>query len=98
MAKNSRLRVVILPRLSAAWAFWARWLLNSGDLLKFEHFADQVAILLLTIHSETYQTMAIGSPMELPSAHEQWTNSSTKRPSVIHYHHSVDSAAHKHDG
>lgn len=74
-----------VARVAAAWAAFARWLLNLDLLGPHRYFTDQVA-MSLALRSEGIPPWSLPSQWNYPVHIPHWINARAVRPAVIHYH------------
>jgi hypothetical protein len=79
-----------LPQVAAAWAYWARWLLERRELLgDWGTFVDQVA-MALAIAAEGFEAIRLKRRWNLATNEPQFLPRRTGPPAVLHYHTRVD--------
>ena len=82
----------LLPRVSAAWAHWARWLLDHIDLLAERAVnVDQVA-MAMALAAEGIDPMRLEIRWNFPTHKPDRIAGSKESPAVIHYHDNLDDA------
>lgn len=82
------LRGRLVPRLAAAWASYARWLLDLGLLGPHRYFTDQVA-MSLALRREGISPWPLPGRWNCPVHVPQWVDAGAARPAAIHYHRRV---------
>ncbi|MGO9161700.1 MAG: hypothetical protein ACLP7J_13470 [Streptosporangiaceae bacterium] len=82
------LRGRLVPRVAAAWAAFARWLLDLDLLGPHRYFTDQVA-MSLALCSEGIPPWSLSSQWNYPVHVPQWIDARAVPPAVIHYHRHV---------
>jgi SAM-dependent methyltransferase len=75
----------LFARLSAAWAEWARWLLDCGVLGPHAFFTDQVA-MALALAAEGIGVSYLERAWNFPTHHPEWVAENTVIPAIVHYH------------
>jgi hypothetical protein len=79
-----------LPQVAAAWAHWARWLLERRELLgNWGRNLDQVA-MALAIAAEGFDAVRLKRRWNLSTSEPQFLPRRTGPPAVLHYHTTVD--------
>lgn len=82
------LRGSLVPRVAAAWATFARWLLDLGLLGPHRYFTDQVA-MSLALCREGISPWSLPSHWNYPVHVPRWIDARAAPPAVIHYHRRV---------
>jgi hypothetical protein len=82
------LRGRLVPRVGAAWAAFARWLLDLDLLGPHRYFTDQVA-MSLALRCEGIPPWSLPSQWNYPVHVPQWIDARAVPPAVIHYHRRV---------
>jgi hypothetical protein len=75
----------LLPRVAAAWAGFARWLLDLDLLGPHRYFTDQVA-MSLALRSEEIRPWPLPGRWNYPVHVPQWIDARAAAPAAIHYH------------
>jgi Methyltransferase domain len=79
-----------LPGVAAAWARWARWLLDRRELLGDEGtYVDQVA-MALSLAEAGVETVALDARWNVPIHDPTNFPADGEVPAVLHYHQEVD--------
>jgi hypothetical protein len=80
----------LLPRVAAAWATWARWLVERMELLEeWSVYVDQVA-MALALRSEDVACLQLDVRWNTPVHDPTRIPRDPPVPAVIHYHQEVD--------
>jgi hypothetical protein len=80
----------LLPRVAAAWATWARWLVERMELLEeWSVYVDQVS-MALALRSEDVATLQLDVRWNTPVHDPTRIPPDPPVPAVIHYHQEVD--------
>jgi hypothetical protein len=82
------LRGRLLPRVAAAWAAFARWLLDLDLLGPHRYFTDQVA-MSLALRCGGIPPWPLPSQWNYPVHVPQWIDARAIPPAAIHYHRCV---------
>jgi hypothetical protein len=77
-----------LPRLAAAWEYWARWLLDRAEELGVVKHADQVA-MALAVAEAGLETLRLGTRWNFPTHNREWISEDIEAPAMLHYHNEV---------
>lgn len=80
---------VDLPRVSEAWARWAKWILDRPNLLgPYQFHVDQVA-MCLSLAEEEMEVGLLDLAWNLPTHLEDWLPRELEAPKIVHYHRRV---------
>ncbi len=80
----------LLPRVTTAWAHWAKWLLDRAELLEeWTVYVDQVA-MALALAAESVPSFPLDVRWNTPTHDPTRIPPDPPQPAVIHYHQEVD--------
>jgi hypothetical protein len=80
----------LLPRVAAAWATWAAWLLDRAELLReWTVYVDQVS-MAMALAAEGVASVPLQVRWNTPTHDPTRIPRNAPEPAVIHYHQEVD--------